>query len=74
MEKIQIFQVLNCNKTINKMLQQQSTFPISVGFKLYDIMKKFDEVEEYVFHLMDITFNKIDWNRYILPKKSKELG
>lgn len=56
MEKLKIYEVLNCNKTLYKMLCQQKTFPISLGFKLFKFMKIFDEVEEYVFSTMEMTF------------------
>ena len=50
MKILKVYKVINCNKTLYKMFQQQKTFPISVGFKLFKIMKLFDEVEEYVFN------------------------
>ena len=56
MEKLKIYEIFNCNKTLIKMFEQQNTFPISISFKLFKIMKIFDEVEEYVFNLMEITF------------------
>ena len=56
MEKLKIYEIFNCNKTLNKMFEQQNTFPISIGFKLFKIMKMFDEVEEYVFNIMEMTF------------------
>ena len=56
MERLKIYEIFNCNKTLNKMFEQQNTFPISIGFKLFKIMKMFDEVEEYVFNIMEITF------------------
>jgi hypothetical protein len=61
MEKLQVFQVLECNKTLYKMLEQRTAFPISVGLKIHRIMKSFDEVEEYVFETMDMTFGNFDW-------------
>lgn len=60
MQKMTIYEVLNINKTLYKMFKQQSKFPISIGFKLYNIMKKFDEVEEYVFNVMENTFKDFD--------------
>ena len=62
MEKLQIFQILKCNRVLYKMLKQQTSFPFSIGFQLYQIMKKFDEVESYVFNIMDMLFGKIDLN------------
>lgn len=59
MEKLTIYQVLNCNRTLFKMFEQQKTFPFSVGFKLFKIMKQFDEVEEYVVNTMEMTFKDI---------------
>ncbi len=56
MQKIKIYEVFNCNRTLNKMFEQQKTFPISLGFKLFKLMKVFDEVEEYVFKIMEMTF------------------
>ena len=56
MKKLKIYEVLNCNRTLNKMFEQQNTFPISVGFKIFKLMKIFDEVEEYVFNVMEMTF------------------
>ena len=56
MERLKIYEIFNCNKTLNKMFEQQNTFPISIGFKLFKIMKMFDEVEEYVFNIMEMTF------------------
>ena len=56
MERLKIYEIFNCNKTLNKMFEQHNTFPISIGFKLFKIMKMFDEVEEYVFNIMEITF------------------
>lgn len=61
MEKIRIQEVLECNKVLFKIMEQRTTFPISVGLKLNKIMKMFDEVEEYVFTLMDMTFQNINW-------------
>ena len=56
MKKLKIFEIFNCNRTLNKIFEQKNTFPISIGFKLFKIMKMFDEVEEYVFNIMEITF------------------
>ena len=56
MERLKIYEIFNCNKTLNKMFEQQNTFSISIGFKLFKIMKIFDEVEEYVFNIMEMTF------------------
>lgn len=56
MERLQIYEVFDCNRTLYKMLEQQKTFPISLGFKLFKLMKVFDEVEEYVFNTMETTF------------------
>lgn len=63
MEKLHVFEVLECNKTLYKMIEQKNTFPISVGLKLNKIIKEFDEVEEYVFNMMDITFQNFDWGK-----------
>jgi hypothetical protein len=63
MEKLQVFDVLECNKTLYKMIEQKNTLPISVGLKLNKIIKEFDEVEEYVFSLMDMTFKDFDWEK-----------
>lgn len=57
MEKIQISDVFSCNRVLFALMQQQSKFPISVGLKLFKISKIFDEVEEYVFNVMNMTFN-----------------
>lgn len=62
MEKLCVFQVLECNKVLYKVLEQRTTFPISVGLKIYKIMKEFDNVEEYVFDTMDITFPNFVWD------------
>lgn len=56
MKKLKIFEIFNCNRILNKIFEQKNTFPISIGFKLFKIMKMFDEVEEYVFNIMEITF------------------
>ena len=40
MERLKIYEIFNCNKTLNKMFEQQNTFPISIGFKLFKIMNK----------------------------------
>lgn len=60
MQNLPIYKVLNCNKTLFKMFNQQSTFPISVGFKIFKIMKTFNEVEEYVINVMEQTFPNIN--------------
>lgn len=57
MDILQIRDVFNCNRIIFKLTEQQSQFPIDVGFRLFKISKIFDEVEEFVFNLMNITFN-----------------
>ncbi len=63
MERLQVFEVLECNKTLYKMIEQRNTFPISVGLKLNKIIREFDEVEEYVFSMMDMTFQDFDWEK-----------
>ena len=45
MEKLKIYEIFNCNKTLIKMFEQQNTFPISIGFKLFKIMKIFESFE-----------------------------
>ena len=45
------------------MIEQKNTFPISIGLKLNKIIKEFDEVEEYVFNMMDMTFQDFDWSK-----------
>ena len=62
MEKLLVSQVLECNKTLYKIMQQKVNLPISVGLKFYKIMKIFDEIEEYVFETMDMTFENLNWN------------
>lgn len=69
MEKLTIAQVLSCNRTLFKILEQRNTLPASVGFKLYRIMKMFDEVEEYVFDTMDITFENFDFTNMTEEQK-----
>jgi hypothetical protein len=61
MERILIHKVLTCNRTLYKIYKQQSILPVSVGFKIYKIMKLFDEVEEYVFNITEMVFNEITW-------------
>lgn len=61
MEKLQVYQALKCNEVLYKMFEQRNTFPISVGLKLNRIYKQFNEVEEYVFSLMDKTFENFEW-------------
>ena len=63
MERLKIYEIFNCNKTLNKMFEQQNTFPISIGFKLFKIMKMFDEVEEYVFNIMEMTFENFKFEQ-----------
>ena len=60
MEKLQIGQTFETNKVIFKLIQQQTKFPISIGLKLYKIAKIFDEIEEYVFNIMDMTFENFN--------------
>lgn len=62
MEKLQVSQVLECNKTLYKIMEQRTALPISLGLKIYRIMKTFDEVEEYVFDTMDATFSNFSWD------------
>lgn len=61
MEKLKIKDVLECNKTLYKMLEQRTTLPISIGLKIYRIMKIFEEIEEYIFETMDMTFKDFKW-------------
>jgi len=63
MEKIQISDVFNCNRTLSKLFKSQNEFPISVGFKLFKITKLFDEVEEYVFSIMSMTFDDFSFDK-----------
>lgn len=60
MEKLQIQQVVECNKVLFKLAQQQRLFPFSIGYKLFHIRKLFDEVEDYVFTVMDNTFDNFN--------------
>lgn len=61
-EKVQIGIVLKCNKVLYKILQQQSSFSFSTGFKIYQIIKKFNSVEEFVISTMDSLFGGCDFN------------
>ena len=61
MEKLQVFQVLETNKILYKIFEQKTSLPISVGLKIYRIMKIFDEVEEYVFETMDLAYPNFNW-------------
>jgi len=70
METLQIYQVMDCNKVLFKMYEQKNVLPFSLGFKLFKIMKVFDEVEEYVFNTMDMTFPNYDWSN--LTKEESE--
>jgi len=70
METLQIYQVINCNKVLSKIYEQKSILPFSLGFKLFKIMKIFDEVEEYVFNTMDMMFPQYEWNN--LTKEESE--
>ena len=63
MQKIKIYEVFNCNRTLYKMFEQQKIFPISLGFKLFKLMKVFDEVEEYVFNTMEILFKDFKFEK-----------
>ncbi len=68
MTRLKIYEIFNCNKTLNKMFEQQNTFPISIGFKLFKIMKMFDEVEEYVFKIMEMTFEDFKFEQMNLEE------
>ena len=68
MKRLKIYEIFNCNKTLNKMFEQQNTFPISIGFKLFKIMKRFDEVEEYVFKRMGMTFEDFKFEQMTLEE------
>ena len=61
MEKFQIGQIFDCNRVIFKIIEQQLKFPIYIGIKLYGLSKKFDEVEEYVFKVMETAFGEFDF-------------
>ena len=61
MKKVKISQIFECNKVLFKLFEQGNKFPISLGFRLYKMMKRFEEVEEYVFELMDMAFENYDW-------------
>ena len=61
MEKLRVYQVLECNRVLYKMMEQKVLLPISVGLKVKRIMNVFDEVETYVFETMDETFKGFDW-------------
>lgn len=60
MEKLKIFEVLNCNRVLFKIFQQKNVLNASFGFKLFKISKIFDEVEEYVVNTMYMTFDSVD--------------
>ena len=62
MEKILISDVFKCNQVIFKLMEQQQKFPISIGIKLFNISKKLDEVEDYVFNVMNLTFGENDFS------------
>lgn len=57
MEKVKIFEVFNCNRVLYKLIEQKNIFPISIGLTLFRLSKIFDEVEDYIFKVMDITFD-----------------
>ncbi len=60
MEKITIEKAILCNKTLFKLLQEKTEFPTFVSFNLYKAMKKLEEVEEFVFNVLDTTFVNLD--------------
>lgn len=64
MEKLTIYQVLNCNRTLYRLFKQGKLIPANIGFKIHHIMKVFDEVEEYVLHLMRVTFEDFDLGNF----------
>ena len=71
MEKISICEVLKCNRTLYKIVEQGNIFPATIGFKIFKIIKKFDEVEEYVMATMtntfeDLTFDDMTDEQYTL--------
>ena len=58
--KVPIYKILFCNKALFKLYNQRSLLPVSIGLKLHKMIKQFDEIEEYVFNLMEITFENFD--------------
>lgn len=71
--KYKIGEIISCNRTLFKILyEQKRNVSMSDGFKLYELMKIFDDVEEYVFDVMTATFGQdIDYSR--LTEEQKEV-
>lgn len=60
LEKVKISDVLCCNKVLYKIYEQKSNFTANIGFKIFKLMKQFDEVEEYLFDLIEKCFGTVD--------------
>ena len=62
--RYRIGDILACNMTLYKLLnEQKKKISIPNGFKLYQMMKIFDDVENYVFSVMSDTFgSEINYN------------
>ena len=50
--KMKIFEIFDCNKVLYKLWNDKTELPLGVGFKIYENIKAFNEVENYVFSIM----------------------
>lgn len=58
METLKIADIIRCNSTLYKMRGNELSFPMNVSFKIYQIIKLFDEVEDFVFNALKNVFGK----------------
>lgn len=63
--ELTIGQIFECNRVIAKLEATSSKFSINTGFKIYNIRKAFDDVEEYVFKLMEKLINMKEKREFI---------
>lgn len=59
--KVYINDVLNCSKTLERIFKQHEVLPVRLTFKLYNLIKTFDSVSDYVIQMLQMTFPDINF-------------
>lgn len=46
--KIHVYKILKVNRTIETLLEQHISYPINVGYKIFQLKKELDNIEKYI--------------------------
>lgn len=53
---LQIYEIIKVNRSLDVLIKQQLLYPINIAYKIYQLKKDLDEIENYVFERFSLIY------------------